>query len=634
MPEKEFTLLDYWRIIKKRKFIIGFSIISFLIFSWIFTSVQIPVYKAVAQIEVEKATPSLGGLGGLASLMGGGGGGELGDPVETETKIIKSRSIAEAVANKLRIIHENSSQTEIDKGIKRVQDGLSVERIGYSNILSIIVTSDDPNDSANRANTIAQVYVEKSSERMNKAKDAYKSALQQQLIQAEEKLKLAEEKLKDFTSKGIPIGTAGLSSKLSELKSELNASLKKYTSEHPNVVKLRNQINSIERQIELISEKEMELGRLIREVRLNEELYLLLSRKFKEAEVSEQEKVETSRILDVAQVPSIPVSPNKKMNLSFGLLLGLIIGSIVAFVLENLDTTIDTIEGIESFIELPVLGVIPLIFFEDEKERFKFLKRFFGYRTSKKDDESYFNSLVVLHKKDRTALESYHTLHTNISFILQSSKIKSILFTSAGPGEGKTITIANYALAAAQAGLKTILIESDLRQPVLHSIFGIQKENGFTDIIAGKINWKISLKNTTDFLMGKLSMDKILQTSGIENFKVLTSGLHTANPIDIISSENLKVFIKELKTEFDLILFDAPPLLLFADGIILARNVDGVVIVYRVGSTTKSALNRAKTQLNNIKANVIGVVLNGLKPSELQPTYGYYYSRYREGVRS
>jgi tyrosine-protein kinase Etk/Wzc len=311
------------------------------------------------------------------------------------------------------------------------------------------------------------------------------------------------------------------------------------------------------------------------------------------------------------------------------LVLGLIIGSVIAFVLENIDTTIDTIEGIESFIELPVLGVIPFIFLEDENEKFRFFKRIFGSKSSKKDDMKYFQSLVVLHKKNQSALESYHTLHTNISYALSNSKIKTILFTSAGPGEGKTLTAANYALAAAQSGLKTILIESDLRQPILHRIFGISKENGLTDVVSGKIKWQDAVKSTTDFLMGKMSIDKILETSGIENFKVITSGIHTANPVDIMSSENINLMMRELKAEFDLIIFDAPPLLLFADGFILSRNMDGIIIVYRVGRTSKSSLNRAKSQLDNIKAHIIGVVLNGLKPSELEPRYGYYYSRYR-----
>jgi polysaccharide biosynthesis transport protein len=222
---------------------------------------------------------------------------------------------------------------------------------------------------------------------------------------------------------------------------------------------------------------------------------------------------------------------------------------------------------------------------------------------------------------------------TNLKFVKTSTsgqKGKIILLTSAGIGEGKTITSSNFGLAAAQSGLKTIIVEADLRRPSLHWIFGLQRGPGFSDCIIGTRNWKDTVKGTTDFIMNDMGADKILHYPGIENLNLLTSGHIAPNPIDMLNSPDTPKILKEMADMYDLVILDCPPVLLFADALILGAHATGSLIVYQVGRMARRALKRAKDQMVNVKAQVLGVVLNNVKTTEIGSYYGYgYYYSYK-----
>jgi capsular exopolysaccharide synthesis family protein len=173
-------------------------------------------------------------------------------------------------------------------------------------------------------------------------------------------------------------------------------------------------------------------------------------------------------------------------------------------------------------------------------------------------------------------------------------------------------------------------METDLRRPSVHWVFGLSRGPGFSDCIIGNKSWPEVVKTTTDFLLGDIGMEKILKIPGIENLSLITSGPIVPNPIDLLNSPKTVQILKELSQNYELVILDCPPVLLFADALIIGTHTDGNIIVYQVGRMARRALKRAKDQLANVKAPILGVVLNNVKTSEMGAYYGYgYYYSYK-----
>ncbi|HCJ66632.1 MAG TPA: hypothetical protein DHV62_04720 [Elusimicrobia bacterium] len=625
MPEYGMNLHDYWRIIRRRKGIVIFTLFGVLVFTYIFTSLQTPVYQAQATVKYEEETGA--GAAGLGA-WGGFYGGEL---IASEISVIASRPVARMVAFRLALVTDKSPSEEVEKTAERIQGKIKAERIGESNMVRITTTSSDPKETALLVNNVAEIYRQKRSDDRNRRTRELRESVEGHLSQVTLKLKQTEEDLKNFREKTRTVGLGGaLASKLLDLKAKLDDLGKKYTPEHPEIIKLKRQIESTEADMKTLPAEEIELARLTRELRVNEELYNLLNRRLKEAQIAEADRFEPVSIVNLAIMPTAPIRPNKPLNMSLGGILGLILGMGLALVTENLDTSIGTIEEVESYLTVSVIGVIPRIASMERREigamRVVFDRIRPRRELSRADRLTQLRKQLMFYYSAKSFYaEAYNTLRTNVEFALKS-KNNACLFTSAGPLEGKTITSANFAVCAAETGIRTLLVEADLRKPTICRLFGLQREPGLTDILTGNVNWREVAKGTTDFLLGELELEKVLRTPGIENLKIITCGFIPPNPLDVLGLEQISNLIREWKNEFDLIVFDTPPILLCADGMVLGAKVDGVILVYRVGRMARGGLKRAKTQLDNAKANIVGIALNDIRASEMEPRYGYYYA--------
>jgi len=202
--------------------------------------------------------------------------------------------------------------------------------------------------------------------------------------------------------------------------------------------------------------------------------------------------------------------------------------------------------------------------------------------------------------------EQYRIIRTNIEFSGVDKEIKTIVCTSANPAEGKSTTIANLAVTFAQQGKKTLYVDSDLRKPSGHHIFGVENLQGLTTILTRKKEFKKTIQKTVE-----------------ENLFVLSSGPIPPNPSELLGSNAMKDFIAEASQNFDMIVFDTPPVLAVADATILGRQVDGTLIVTKSHSTEKEQLANAKKLLEQTKNNIIGAVINGRSQKDM--TYQYYY---------
>lgn len=202
--------------------------------------------------------------------------------------------------------------------------------------------------------------------------------------------------------------------------------------------------------------------------------------------------------------------------------------------------------------------------------------------------------------------EQYRTIRTNIQFSSVDSTIKSLMVTSAGPGEGKSTTVANLAVVFAQQEKKVLLIDADMRKPTVHYTFQLHNHRGLTNVLTKQATITEAVNKTDQ-----------------ENLFVLTCGPIPPNPAELLGSKAMEEFLKEASQEFDLILFDTPPVLAVTDAQILANKCDGTILVVNSGKTEMEAAAKAKEQLMAANAKLLGAVLNQKKAKDSQ--YYYYY---------
>jgi len=442
----------------------------------------------------------------------------------------------------------------------------------------------------------------------------------------------------------------GLKTKFSELLLKRRTLLINFTPKHPKVIEIDDQIQAVlhETKKELQSllnayrlreadllqrmgqlrrenlslpEKGLQLVRLQRDVELQESLYSQLKEKYQETLIQESGKVEEITVVKPAVTPAQPFNiPSKIMIVVTGIVMGLIVGIVFAFLGEVFDTSMGTIEDVEELLNVPVLGVIPELG-SDAKGK----KRADG---TPEDDRS--RDLVTHYKPKSMGAEAFRALRTNLQFLRLEMKGKLFLITSSFVQEGKTLNVVNLALSMAQAGNKVLLVDADLRKPLVHRIFGLSREPGLTDYVLGNYHWKEVTNSISDVMLGDFGIDDILKTPGMDNMNFVTAGTQPPNPTEILSSSRFKDFLTEAGKVYDFIFIDAPPILPVADATEIAPLMDGVFLVYTVGKIGRGVLKRAKSTLDNVDAKVLGIILNNVKP-EAGPEYFRYHSHYYYG---
>ncbi len=304
--------------------------------------------------------------------------------------------------------------------------------------------------------------------------------------------------------------------------------------------------------------------------------------------------VKVSTVKD-AVTPTSPSSPKKALNLALGILLGLGLGLALAIIRQIFDTSIKTEEDLMG---LTLLAAIP---FDKEAETKPLLTQLGRYASR---------------------AESYRQLRTNLQFIRPDSPARVIAVTSAMPGEGKTTTSINIALAMKQAGSKVVLIEADLRRPKIHEYLKTPKyETGLSELLSG-----IKPAKTFD------QIDSLL-IEAAEGVKVLSSGAIPPNPAELLNSDAMTSLLSILKEHFDYVIIDCPPLLPITDGALIAAKSDGVLLVVRAASTKTAQLKGSIESLTAVGSGILGVELNMIPQNRSYYDYGYKYGYYSYGKR-
>lgn len=216
-------------------------------------------------------------------------------------------------------------------------------------------------------------------------------------------------------------------------------------------------------------------------------------------------------------------------------------------------------------------------------------------------------SLITLSDKRSTIAEQYRTIRSNIKFSMIDKNLKSLVVSSSGPGEGKSTTSANLAVVFADTGQKVLMVDADLRKPTVALTFKLPNQEGLSSLLSNRV----------------YQLSELVQPSGIPNLDILTSGPTPPNPSEMLSSQRMLEVMREMENQYDLIIFDMPPLGTVTDAQIMAARTDGTILVVRERKTNKQSLLKSKELLQMAKANVIGVIYNGTRKGE-DNVYYYY----------
>ena len=684
MEEKDLHLRDYWGVLNKRRnSFIAFFIVVFVL-TLIITFTTTPVYVATTKVLIEKSESSSLALSKYYTPY---------DPefYETQYQLIKSKSVANKVVRMLAqkkipppFISESKDPKVNTQALTNMISGnIRVSPIKNSKLVNLSYSSTDPEMAALIVNSIAEAYMEEILEmRMSVSKqtlewlsekaDEERSKLEgsernlqdymkaYDIVTLENRITMVPEKLSEVATKiaeaetkrkeiealykksnevsGDPERAVAVPEIASDhtveslrsqvLKAEQNVMdlSKKYGPKHPTMIKARADLKvlkekrdreiqrviaSIKNEYELarareenlrklvsetkadtlnLSEKFIQYGVLKREVETHKQLYDAIIKKIKEQDITQDVQMVNVWIVEEAETPRHPTKPNKFRDILLGLIVGLVGGIGVAFFIEYIDHTVKSPDDLEQRFGTTILGMVPLL----------------------KDGENDIEKIVEK-EPQAVAAESYRAIRTAVLLSSADKPPKNILVTSMSPEDGKTVTTVNLAIAMAQSGLSVLVIDGDLRKPTIHTVFNIDNSTGVSTYLAGA------------------SGIDIRQDETIPNLSIMTSGPIPPNPSELLGSQKMNDLMRDANERFDFVLWDSAPLLTVTDSHILSRVVDGTIIVSRAEKTTYEDIKRGLKSLEDIKANFLGIVLNGFDVTRSGYKYQYYSYHYPSG---
>jgi capsular exopolysaccharide synthesis family protein len=698
--EKPVDLLGYWRILVKRAWIWIIFLLVVVAAAAIFSLTQIPIYRATAQILIEKATLNV--LPTNEMMVVDTSGPEF---YKTQHKILQSRSLVRGVIKRLNLVLHPEIKGDLQRqgnvlGVERLTPTddstlvgafikkLKIEPIPNSRLVGVSFESADPHLAAQVANAHVQAYIDWNLGLRIKTQQNVSIFLDEQVKEARRRLEASEQALQQYREKyGVAVISAqtgkgaGNQQDMSRqklmqvnaqwveaIKHRIEAEIKyknaleflkdaekaesipeavnspviiaikqqevnllrekaekseKFGPKHHIMISLNQEIENLRKKklaeikniVEAMKAKydealtqEDSLQRLLvrsqnetishdkvaiqyqvleQEAGSNRGLYDMLLKRLKETNVTEESRAINIHVVDMADIPKVPVKPRVMSNILLAILTGLIMGGGLAFFVEYLDNTVKIPEDLKNYFNLPFLGSVP---------------------SYKADDPN--SELIVLNDPKSTASEAYRGVRTGILFSTPGHSPRSILITSAGVKEGKTTTCANLAIAMAQSGQRMLMVDCDMRWPRLHKIFNLQNERGFSNILVGEGDWR-----------------EIKIATSIPNFELITSGPIPPNPAELLGSGRMQDLIKELSGEYDRVILDSSPIMAVTDPVVLSRFVEGVVLVIRAGETSRDIVTNSLRRLQDVSALVLGAVLNDVKIGK----NGYYYHCYYYG---
>jgi capsular exopolysaccharide synthesis family protein len=746
--KKEIDLLEYWRIILKRKWVIVTVVALLVAISGIISFTTTPLYEAKVSILIEEPGSGMLTIQEILNSSANNSGDFMGTYFNTQLKILQSRSLAERVVKKMNLgtrselqAPKNSRQSllRMVKSVlsfrwlfpKKKQllsadsqpvsttdssalyaaiilDNLSVYPVPDTRLVEIGYRSPYPRLATEIVNALSEEFISYTIESRSEATQQTKEFLSEQIARLrddlaakqrelqkygdEKKIMQLNEKESSVVSKFGDLNKAVTDAQIAlvnaqtayqelknwqadllpqlvnnsviqnlrtsyvTLKAEYEEKSRTMRPAHPVMIELKSKLDSIKGELEseirkavdaaqseymMAADRVQRLNKMLEAqridvTRMNSDAILYNSLKIEvdskqtllnslvvkqnETQVSERlSGLRTSniKIVDPAIVPDIPVSPNMQRNLIVALLLGLILGLGLAFAADFLDNSVKGPEDLEKLTGLPSLGIIPHFSPNGLKKSGDYYSGYdsiYGNNPGEVEGALAKVSEVELinHLFPKLSIaEDYRTIRTSILFSHADNAAKTITITSMSPQEGKSATLTNMAISFAQLGERVLAVDADLRKPRLHKIFQVR-----------------NLAGLTGYLTGRSSLEEAVQKSAIANLWLLPSGPHPPNPAELLNSKKMKQLLTLVKTQYDIVLIDTPPVLAVIDPVIVSSMTDSTVLVIRTGKATRKPLLRTIEELKKAKAAVIGVIFNDAKSRKngfQSPYFQYEY---------
>jgi capsular exopolysaccharide synthesis family protein len=332
-----------------------------------------------------------------------------------------------------------------------------------------------------------------------------------------------------------------------------------------------------------LNRKSIDYGSLQRDALSNRQIFDSLMQRTKETGISGELKASNIRVVDPAEVPRKPASPDKPRNLGFALFGGLAVALGLSFFFEYMDSCLKTPDDLKSMLGLPYLGMVPAL-------------------SGKLTHDPLINNGVPAN-----FAEAFRAIRTNVIFSSGEGGGRSIVVTSTAPGEGKTVVSSNLAIALAEAGQRVLLIDADMRKPRIHSVLGVRQEPGLSNV-----------------LVGAAKPSEAVRKTNVVNLWVLPAGVQPPNPAELLGAKRFKDFVTSATQHFDWVILDTPPVMAVTDSCVVAHLTNGVLFVVAAEMTNRDTAARALEQLVRAKGRPMGGVLNRV---DLQHN-AYYYSQY------
>jgi capsular exopolysaccharide synthesis family protein len=320
-----------------------------------------------------------------------------------------------------------------------------------------------------------------------------------------------------------------------------------------------------------VTEKQIQYERLNRDAENNQRLYELVLKRFKELELSGLLRTSNVRVLDPAIANPVPIRPNTRSAVLLFLLLGLLGGVGVSLGLELLDASVTSRADVEERLGLSFIGATPPL---------------------KSKDGGSADLYIHRHPRSRAA-EMFRAIRTNLLFMSPDKPFRTVVVSSASPSEGKSTTLINLGVAMAQTGTRVLLMDTDMRRPRLHLAFGVPDDVGVSSLV-----------------VGEGSLERAVKSTEVPNLFLLPCGPLPPNPAELLHTRAFSELLSKLKERYDCILLDSPPLGPVSDALVLAKQADGILLVLKAGGTHREQAKRAIRSLRDVKARIIGALLN------------------------
>lgn len=498
--------------------------------------------------------------------------------------------------------------------IEGIQRSLVVSEMGakQSGVIGATLQGSDPQLISAVLNEISKEYIKQNASRKTEEAEKSLAYLNKQLPELRTQLEQSEAKYNSFRNAN---GTVDLSeeSKLSlqhsaqaklrkvELQQKRLELLTRFMPDHPAVIGLDTQIKEVNSEINRMNDHlkqlpmlEQNLLRLSREVKVNTDLYTQMLNTSQQLRLVTVGKVSNVRLIDAPMAAEKPTKPNRPMIVTLAILGGLFLGVLVAFFRKSLNGSIDSPEQLEKVTGLPVYATIPHS--KKQKELYE--------RVSSRQRVP----LLANVSSTDMAVESLRNFRTALQFSMPEFKNNIVVISGATPGMGKSFVSANLAAVMAASGKKVLLIDSDLRNGLLHLYFGFGRQDGLSEVIAGT-----------------RTLEQVIHRGVIENMDFISTGMLPPNPAELLMRPNFSALFQAVSSHYDLVLVDAPPILAVADTMIIGQQAGAIYITTRAGVTTPGEINETMRRLAQAGLAAKGVLFNDLKSRPGRYGYGYSY---------